>query len=93
VRVGDDEQETRESEGGEEGEEAGVPELVRDKTDGGGGAKTESESSHESHGGEDAEGGKEEMAGVEEIGMHGAVRRRSEFGTRNKMQVLRLRSG
>jgi hypothetical protein len=70
ARIGDDQQETGEREGREEGEEAGVPELVGHEADCDGGAETKGEGSHESHGGEDAEGGKQEMAGVEEVGVH-----------------------
>jgi hypothetical protein len=70
VQVGDDEQETGESEGGEESEEAGVPEPFRIEADDGSSAKAEGEGGHESDGGEDAEGGKQEMSGVEEVGVH-----------------------
>ena len=70
VRIGGDEEEAGEREGGEEGEEAGVPELVGVEADDGGGAEAEGEGGHESHCGEDAEGGEQEMAGVEEVGVH-----------------------
>ena len=71
VQVCGDEKEAGECEGGEEGEEACVPELVGVEADDGGGAEAEGEGRHESHGSEDAEGGKKEMAGVDEVGMHG----------------------
>jgi len=65
VGVGDVQQEAGEGESGEEGEEAGVPELVGDETDGCGGAEAEGEGGHEAKGGKDAEGWKQEMTGVE----------------------------
>ena len=73
VRIGGDEKETGEREGGEEGEEAGVPELVGVEANDRGGAKAEGEGGHESNGGEDAEGGEHEVAGVDEVGVHGEL--------------------
>jgi hypothetical protein len=73
LRIGDDQQETGEREGGEEGDETGVPELVRVEAHDRGGAEAEGESSHESQGGEDAEGGKQKMSGVEKVGVHGEL--------------------
>jgi hypothetical protein len=68
--VGDDEKQAGEGKGGEQGEEAGVPESVGVEADEGCGAETEAEGGHKPHSGENAEGGKQEMAGVEKIGMH-----------------------
>ena len=73
VKVSDDEQEARESEGGEKSEEAGVPESFRVEAGDGGSVKTKGESDHESHGGKDAEGRKQKMSGVEEVGVHGEL--------------------
>jgi hypothetical protein len=71
VQVGGDQKQAGEYEGREEGEEAGVPELIRVQTDGGGGAQAEAERGDEADRSEDAEGGKEKMTGVDEVGVHG----------------------
>ena len=60
-----------EDEGRENGEESGVPELVRAETYLGGGAETKEERGHETYRSEDAEGRKEDAAEVEDIGMQG----------------------
>jgi hypothetical protein len=70
VQVGEDQEETREDKGRQDGEEASIPDGFRVKADDGGGAEAESKRSHEANRGEDAEGGKEEMTGVKEVGMH-----------------------
>jgi hypothetical protein len=72
VQVGGDQKQAGEHEGGKEGEEAGVPELIRVEADGGGGAQAEAERGDEADRGEDAEGGKEKMTGVDEVGVHGS---------------------
>jgi hypothetical protein len=70
VRVGSDQEQAGEGEGGQEGEETGIPQPFGIETDDSGGAEAEGKSGHKSKGGKDAEGGKQEMSGVEEIGVH-----------------------
>jgi hypothetical protein len=70
VEVGCDEKEAGEDEGGEEGEEACVPEFVGVESDNGGCPQAEGEGGHEAKGGEYAEGRKKKMAGVDEVGVH-----------------------
>ncbi len=70
MEVADYEQEAGEEEGGDETEEAGVPEAVGVEADEGGGAEAESEGGHEAEGGECSEGGEYEAAEVEDFGVH-----------------------
>jgi hypothetical protein len=70
LQVGEDQEKAREDEGGEDGEEASVPDRFGIQADGDGSAEAEGERGHEANCSEDAEGGKEEMTGVKEVGVH-----------------------
>ena len=67
----DHKQKAREEEGGQHGEESGIPKLVGVDTREPGSALRNGKRKHESGRGEKAEGGESEMAEVKEVGMHG----------------------
>ena len=68
--VGRDEEHAGEQEGGENGEEAGIPELLRIEIADLGGALRESECEHEADGDERSEGREGKVSDVEEAGVH-----------------------
>ncbi len=70
MQVSEDQEKAGENEGGEDGEEAGVPDRFGVQPDTGGGAEAKGERNHEADCGKDAVGGKEKMTGVKEIGVH-----------------------
>lgn len=69
----EDEQETREEKGGEDGKESGIPEPVRIDADEPRGALRNGEGEQQPGGGKDAKGGESEMAELEEVGVHGRL--------------------
>ena len=83
MKIGGDEEDAGESESGEEGEEAGVPQFVGVEADDFRGAETKGKGGHEADCSENAEGGEEKMAGVEEVRVHvlGSCRYRRKRNT------------
>ena len=71
AQVGDDEQKAGEDEGGQDGEEAGVPDFFGVEADFSGCAEAQDKAGDEANGCQCAEGGQGEVAEVDEIGVHG----------------------